>query len=73
MKVFIRETGEFVELTENEERFLLSGKYKKPAIIFKVPPEKIVVKDIIRGDVKFPAGEIKDFIIKRKETNNDNR
>ncbi len=50
--------------TEVEKR-LLSG---VPASIrFKVPDEKIIVSDIIRGDVEFDLNMIGDFIIARPD------
>ncbi len=66
-RAFIKSTGQFVDLTEEEVALLESGRFTKPAVAFAVPCEEIVVKDMVRGEVKFPAGEIKDFIIARKK------
>lgn len=74
-KAFIESTGQFVNLTEEEVILLESGTLTKPAVAFAVPLdvrihvpcEEIVVKDMVRGEVKFPAGEIKDFVIARKK------
>ena len=40
----------------------------KPVVVrFAMPPEEITVKDIVRGEVKFAAGEIGDFIIQKSD------
>ena len=67
VKAFIKSTGQFVDLTEEEVNILESRKFAKPAVAFVVPCKEIVVKDELRGEVHFPAGEIKDFIIRRKK------
>ena len=67
VKALIKSTGQFVELTEDEVALLESGRFTRPAVVFAVPCKEIVVKDIVRGEVKFPAGEIKDFVIQRNK------
>ncbi len=66
-RAFIKSTGQFVNLTEEEVGLLESGRFTRPAVAFAVPRKEIVVKDMVRGEVKFPAGEIKDFVITRKK------
>lgn len=40
----------------------------RPVVVrFAMPPEEITVKDIVRGEVKFAAGEIGDFIIQKSD------
>ena len=66
-RAFIKSTGQFVNLIEEEVALLWSGRFTRPAVAFAVPCEEIMVKDMVRGEVKFPAGEIKDFVIVRKK------
>jgi len=40
---------------------------KPVAVRFAMPQEDIVVRDIIRGEVRFAAGEIGDFIIQKSD------
>ncbi|MBI4410264.1 MAG: glutamate--tRNA ligase, partial [Gemmatimonadetes bacterium] len=41
---------------------------RRPAVRFHVPPEgEVVVRDVVRGEVRFAADEIGDFIILRSD------
>ena len=40
---------------------------RRPAMRFKVPSGKVVVSDIVRGDVTFDCAELGDFIILRSD------
>ena len=40
----------------------------RPVVVrFAMPPTEIIIKDIVRGEVKFAAGEIGDFIIQKSD------
>jgi len=43
------------------------AKGKPAAVRFAMPADEIAVKDIVRGEVKFAAGEIGDFIIQKSD------
>jgi glutamyl/glutaminyl-tRNA synthetase len=43
------------------------GQGKPVTVRFAVPREDIVVQDIVRGEVRFAAGEISDFIIQKSD------
>jgi len=40
---------------------------RKPAIRFRVPDEKIIVRDLVRGEIEFSSDVIGDFIILRSD------
>jgi len=51
---------------EERERFEAEGRPR--AIRFAMPEEQdIIVHDLIRGDVHFPAGDLEDFVIVRSD------
>jgi glutamyl-tRNA synthetase len=51
---------------EEREQFRRAG--KAAALRFRVPArDEIVVHDVIHGDVRFPAGEISDFVVLRAD------
>jgi glutamyl-tRNA synthetase len=50
--------------TEAENRI---ARGENPSIRFRMPPKKIVVQDIIRGDVEFDGNVIGDFVIVRPD------
>src|SRR5262249_8450650 len=52
------------DLTE-EERAERRGEGRPESIRFRVPGEPAVVRDLIRGDVVFPADAVGDFVILR--------
>ncbi len=49
---------------ERAERARDSG---PPLIRFNVPAEEILVQDVVRGDVAFPAGDFGDFVLVRRD------
>lgn len=58
-----RYIGKCRNLTE-EERKKLEAEGRKPTVRFKVPEgEKIIVHDLVRGDVEFLSDDIGDFVI----------
>ena len=46
---------------QQEQEFLAQG--RKPALRFKVPEKKIVVHDLVKGDVEFDTSLIGDFVV----------
>lgn len=46
---------------EQEAEFLAQG--RKPALRFKVPDRKMIVHDLVKGDVEFDTSLIGDFVI----------
>jgi len=58
--------GRCSNLTPEDERHLIS-EGRKPTIRFRVPERKIVVHDLIRGDVEFDSNVIGDFILIRSD------
>lgn len=62
-----RYTGKCRNLTEQEKkRFEAEG--RKPTVRFKVPEGvKIIVHDLVRGDVEFMSDDIGDFVIVKSD------
>lgn len=61
-----RYDGRCRNLTKEEiERYEREG--RRPTIRFKVPEEKVVVSDLVRGEVTFEADALGDFIILRSD------
>jgi glutamyl-tRNA synthetase len=58
--------GHCRELTEDDvARFLAEG---RPSVIrFRMPDREWVVRDIVKGDVRWPAGDLRDFILQRSD------
>ncbi|MCL6471277.1 MAG: glutamate--tRNA ligase [Firmicutes bacterium] len=50
---------------EQESECIAQG--RKPAIRFRVPDEKIIVQDLVRGEIEFSSSVIGDFIILRSD------
>jgi glutamyl-tRNA synthetase len=48
-----------------EDRRALEAEGRPAAVRFKAPGRDVVVPDVIRGDARFPAGDIDDFVIMR--------
>jgi len=58
--------GHCINLTSGEEdRFVTEG--RKFTIRFKIPKRKIIVHDLIKGDVEFNSDTIGDFILVRSD------
>ncbi len=50
---------------DQEAECLAQG--RKPAVRFRVPDEKIIVQDLVRGEIEFSSDVIGDFIIMRSD------
>ncbi|ADQ06263.1 glutamyl-tRNA synthetase [Caldicellulosiruptor hydrothermalis 108] len=62
-----RYTGKCRNLTDEEKR-KLEAEGRKPTVRFKVPEGvKIVVHDLVRGDVEFLSDDIGDFVIVKSD------
>jgi glutamyl-tRNA synthetase len=48
-----------------EERARLEEEGRPAAIRFRAPGREVVVRDVIRGEARFPASDIDDFVIMR--------
>ncbi len=59
-----RYNGRCLRLTD-AERASFKAEGRRPALRFKVPPEKIGFDDLIRGEVEFDNGLLGDFVIVR--------
>jgi nondiscriminating glutamyl-tRNA synthetase len=49
------------------QRAAYEAQGRRPALRFCMPQSEIVVHDIVRGEVRFPAGSIGDFVIIRSD------
>jgi glutamyl-tRNA synthetase len=49
----------------DDERRALEEEGRPAAVRFKAPGRDVVVPDVIRGDARFPAGDVDDFVIMR--------
>ncbi|MDO8885977.1 glutamate--tRNA ligase [Candidatus Oleimmundimicrobium sp.] len=58
--------GQCRNLTSEDEKSLIS-EGRKPTIRFRVPKRKIVVHDLVKGDVEFDSNIIGDFILIRSD------
>jgi glutamyl-tRNA synthetase len=47
------------------DRDALRGEGRQPVLRVRMPDEDIVVPDLVRGEVRFPAGSVPDFVIVR--------
>jgi len=61
-----RYDGRCRNLTEEQKR-KYEREGRKPAIRFKAPKKKVVVSDLVRGEVTFEADALGDFIILRSD------
>jgi glutamyl-tRNA synthetase len=61
-----RYNGRCLRLTD-AERAQFEADGRRPAIRFKVPPEKVRFDDLIRGQVEFDNGLLGDFVIVRAD------
>ena len=52
------------DLTE-EQKAAYRAEGREPVIRMRMPDEDIVVEDLIRGEVRFPAGTVPDYVIVR--------
>jgi nondiscriminating glutamyl-tRNA synthetase len=59
-----RYNGRCLSLTD-ADRAAFEAEGRKPAIRFKVPPEKVTFDDLIRGEVEFDNALLGDFLIVR--------
>jgi glutamyl-tRNA synthetase len=59
-----RYNGRCLRLTD-AERAQFEAEGRKPAVRFKVPPEKVRFDDLIRGEVEFDNALLGDFVIVR--------
>ncbi len=50
---------------EDEQRLISEG--RKPTIRFRIPKRKIVVHDLVKGDVEFDSDVIGDFVLIRSD------
>jgi glutamyl-tRNA synthetase len=58
--------GRCRDLTE-VERGLFEAQGRKPAIRFRMPDREWVVQDLVKGEVRWQAGQLTDFIIMRAD------
>ena len=61
-----RYDGKCRSLTEEQKR-KYEREGRRPTIRFKVPKRKVVVSDLVRGEVRFEADALGDFIILRSD------
>ncbi len=59
-------SGRCLQITAKEED-RLTAEGRKPTIRFRVPVKKIVVKDMVKGDVEFDSEVFGDFILVRSD------
>jgi len=59
-----RYNGRCLRLTD-ADRAAFTAEGRRPALRFKVPPEKVRFDDLIRGEVEFDNGLLGDFVIVR--------
>src|SRR5690606_15414624 len=52
------------DLTD-EQKAAYRAEGREPVIRIRMPDEDIVVHDLIRGEVRFPAGTVPDYVIVR--------
>ena len=52
------------ELSE-EQRAAFRAEGRQPSLRLRVPDEDIVITDMIRGEITFPAGSFTDFVVVR--------
>jgi nondiscriminating glutamyl-tRNA synthetase len=62
----VKYEGRCRELTKNQEE-IFKREGRKPVIRFKVPRKKIVINDLISGQVEFDSSVIGDFILLRSD------
>jgi len=51
----------------NDERRRLEGEGREPSLRFAVEYDEVLHKDIVRGDVRFKAGMVGDFVLVRSD------
>jgi nondiscriminating glutamyl-tRNA synthetase len=61
-----RYNGRCLRLTD-ADRAQFEAEGRKPAVRFKVPPEKVTFDDLVRGEVEFDNALLGDFVIVRAE------
>ncbi|MCL4498823.1 MAG: glutamate--tRNA ligase [Chloroflexi bacterium] len=61
-----RYAGACRDLTNDQKADLLAGG-RKPSLRFRMPEKRVVVVDVLRGEVSFDGAEIGDFIIMRSD------
>jgi glutamyl-tRNA synthetase len=49
----------------DRQRFLDAG--RRPVLRFRMPSNDLVVEDLVRGPVRFPAGSVPDFVVVRAD------
>jgi glutamyl-tRNA synthetase len=52
------------DLTEEQKAELRAGG-REPVLRLRMPDEEIVVEDLVRGPIRFPAGSVPDYVVAR--------
>jgi glutamyl-tRNA synthetase len=51
----------------DDERAAFEEEWRAPAIRFVMPDREWVVDDLVKGEVRFPAGQLRDFVLVRSD------